>query len=222
MSEKVGFVFDWDGVVVDSSKQHEKSWELLAEAEGLSLFDGHFKLGFGKKNQFIIPNILKWTNDLQEIERLSLEKERFYRQIVRETGLAPLPGVSHFLNTLATKNLHRVVGSSTPRKNIDTVLQVIGLEGIFEHIVSADDVGKGKPDPEVFLKAAERIGVPPERCIVFEDSLSGIEAGLAASMTVVGIATTNPPKILQEAGVALVANSFEALTPEKLITLIRT
>lgn len=222
MSEKVGFVFDWDGVVVDSSKQHEQSWELLAEAEGHSLFDGHFKLGFGKKNQFIIPNILKWTNDSQEIERLSLQKERFYRQIVRENGLAPLPGVSHFLNTLASENLPRVVGSSTPRKNIDTVLQVIELEGIFEHIVSADDVGKGKPDPEVFLKAAEQIGVPPERCIVFEDSLSGIEAGLAASMTVVGIATTNQPETLQEAGVALVANSFEALTPEKLIKLIRT
>lgn len=216
MQYDIGFIFDWDGVVVDSSRQHELSWERLAETEGLDLFDGHFKLGFGKKNQFIIPNLLKWTDDLEEIERLSLRKEEFYREIVRETGLSPLPGVRRFLERLIAESRPRVIGSSTPRANIDAVLKVIGLEGAFEHVVSADDVGKGKPDPEVFLKAAKKIGADPRRCVVFEDSESGVAAGLAAGAKVVGIATTNSIEYLQSNGVDLAVESFESLTLERI------
>lgn len=216
MRYDIGFIFDWDGVVVDSSRQHELSWERLAEAERLALFEGHFKLGFGKKNQFIIPNLLKWTDDLEEIERLSLRKEELYREIVRETGLSPLPGVSEFLERLKAEGRPRVIASSTPRANIDAVLKVIGLEGAFKHVVSADDVGKGKPDPEVFLKAAEKIRVEPSRCVVFEDSESGVQAGLAAGMKVVGIATTNPIDFLESNGVDLAVESFEGLSIERL------
>ena len=216
---EIGFLFDWDGVIVDSSAQHEESWERLAEAEGRSLFEGHFKLGFGKKNAFIIPNILKWTEDAAEIERLGDRKEAFYREIVEETGLEPLPGVKAFLDELRKAGCPSCVASSTPRENIEAVLKVIGLEGYFERIVAAADVSHGKPHPEVFLKAAEKIQMPPERCVVFEDSFSGIEAGQAAGAKVVALATTNAPEALQERKVDLVARSFEEISTEGVLRL---
>jgi beta-phosphoglucomutase-like phosphatase (HAD superfamily) len=98
----------------------------------------------------------------------------------------------------------RVVGSSTPRKNIETVMAMAGLEGLFDAIVSAEDVTMGKPDPQVFLKAAEKIGRRPERCVVFEDAHVGIEAGKRAGMKVVAVATTHPIASLTGADVALV------------------
>lgn len=220
MADKLGFIFDWDGVVVDSSRQHALSWDVISEKEGLPLFDGHFKLGFGKRNEVIIPEILKWAQEPSEVQRLAFLKEEAYRRIVRETGLIPLPGVKEFLNTLCENDFRRVVGSSTPRANIDAVMEITNLEGIFEGIVAAEDVTRGKPDPEVFLKAAALIEKDPENCIVFEDSISGIEAGIAAGMTVVGLATTNPIEALREAGVAFAVNSFEEIELDRLIALV--
>lgn len=217
---ELGFIFDWDGVVVDSSRQHAKSWDVLSADEGLPLFDGHFKLGFGKRNEYIIPKVLKWSEDPAEIRRLADKKEALYRSIVRETGLAPLPGVRAFVESLEKRGLGRVVGSSTPRANIDAVMEIIGLAGRFQGVVAAEDVARGKPDPEVFLKAAALIGKDPKSCIVFEDSFGGIEAGKAAGMTVVGLATTHPLQALREAGVALAVESFEELSIELLEQIV--
>lgn len=218
--ERIGFIFDWDGVVVDSSAQHEESWERLAEEEGLPLFEGHFKLGFGKRNQLIIPEILKWAEDPIEIARLGDRKETLYRRILSETGIDPLPGARAFVESLREAGLPYAVGSSTPRENIEAVVEGARMQGLFETIVAAADVSKGKPNPEVFLKAAAAIHAPAERCIVFEDSLSGIEAGLAGGMHVVALATTNSPEILIESGAFLVAESFEELKVTELLQRI--
>ncbi len=217
---EVGFIFDWDGVVVDSSAQHEESWERLAAQEGLPLFEGHFKLGFGKRNQLIIPEILKWTRDAKEITRLGDQKEIHYREIIRETGIEPLPGVRAFLEMLVREKIPFAVGSSTPRENIIAVMSRAGIEGFFDKIVAAGDVQKGKPDPEVFLKAAERINLPPERCVVFEDSISGVEAGLAGGMTVVGLTTTNSRERMERSGASLVRDSFKEMSLEEILEIV--
>src|SRR5476651_1227619 len=96
----LGAIFDWDGVIIDSSRQHEESWERLAAEEGRPLPENHFKAGFGKKNEWIIPNLLGWTQDQGEMHRLSLRKETLYRVIVLERGLVALPGVHDFLTRL--------------------------------------------------------------------------------------------------------------------------
>ena len=88
----IGAIFDWDGVVIDSSAQHERSWELLAAEIGKALPPGHFKRGFGKKNQLIIPEILAWSDDPEEIERLGDRKEELYRELVGQGGMTVLPG----------------------------------------------------------------------------------------------------------------------------------
>lgn len=191
-TSSLGIIFDWDGVIIDSSRQHEESWERLAEEEGKALPADHFKVGFGRKNEWIIPAILKWTEDSEEISRLSLRKEAHYRQVVVDRGLVALPGVAEFLQRLKKAGIPSCVGSSTHRANIDTIMGVLGFEGLFGGIITAEDVSQGKPDPEVFLKAAAQTGCQPQHCVVFEDAMAGIAAARAGGMKVVGVATTHP------------------------------
>ena len=194
--EEVAVLFDWDGVIIDSSRQHEESWERLAFEEKKTLPADHFTVGFGKKNEWIIPSLLRWTDDLAEIKRLSLRKEALYREIIVERGLSALPGVHVFLERLRAAGVPNCIGSSTHRENITTILGVLGFEGLFGGMVTSEDVSLGKPHPDVFLKAAAKTGVAPVRCVVLEDALAGIEAGHAGGMKVVGVATTHPAEVL--------------------------
>ena len=162
---QLGALFDWDGVVIDSSAQHEESWELLALEVGKPLPADHFLRGFGMKNQVIIPNILGWTEDPGEIHRYSLRKEALYREIVRERGIEPLPGVVDLLRMLSDHGVRCAVASSTHRENIETIFDVIGVRPFFDAVITAEDVSHGKPDPEVFLKSAAAIGCEPARCV---------------------------------------------------------
>jgi beta-phosphoglucomutase family hydrolase len=194
-----GAIFDWDGVIIDSSSHHEESWERLAREVERALPPDHFKRGFGRKNEFIIPEILGWTRDAEEIARLSLRKEALYREVVAHRGVEVLPGVRVWLERLRAARVPCVIGSSTHRANIDLSLGLLGLRDAFHAIVTAEDVSRGKPDPQVFLTAAERIGRAPEHCVVFEDALVGIAAARAGGMKCVAVATTNPPELLKEA-----------------------
>ena len=216
--ETFGAIFDWDGVVVDSSSHHEESWERLARETGFTLPDGHFKKGFGMKNEFIIPNLLNWSSGLEKIRELSLRKEALYREILIEWGIQALPGVAECLAELSKRRIPCAIGSSTHRLNIDTILSVLGLENYFAAIVTAEDVSRGKPDPEVFLAAAGRIGVAPNRCVVFEDALVGIEAAHRGGMKVVAVATTNPIEKLT--GADLAVHRLDELSVDQLAALV--
>ncbi|GAB5560473.1 MAG: beta-phosphoglucomutase family hydrolase [Synoicihabitans sp.] len=215
---ELGILFDWDVVIIDSSQQHEASWERLAEEESKPLPADHFVRGFGRKNELIIPEILQWTKDSGEIRRLSLRKEELYREIVIERGLEPLPGVHLFLNRLRSAGIPSCVGSSTHRLNIDTILSVMGFDGLFDGIVTAEDVREGKPHPDVFLQAAHKIDRDPGKCIVFEDALAGIEAGHAAGAKVVGVATTHDADTLNSR-VDRVVDQLDELQIDDLLRL---
>jgi beta-phosphoglucomutase family hydrolase len=215
--EDIGFIFDWDGVIIDSHDQHEKSWHLLAEEMNTSVPEGFFKRTFGMRNQQIIP---LWFTDLvdrpEEVAKLGDRKEALYREILRRDGIEPLAGVREFLQLMKLAGIRASVGSSTPRKNIETVIEMAGLDGIFDAIVSAEDVKRGKPEPEVFLLGAQRIERQPARCVVFEDAFVGIEAGLSAGMQVVAIASTNPLEALHRAHVAV--PDLRGITPQQLVS----
>ena len=208
-----GAIFDWDGVLVDSSRFHELSWEALARESGLPLPAGHFRRGFGMKNEQIIPDLLAWTQDPAEVGRLSLRKEVLFRELVRRHGIEPLPGVREWLARLDAAGIPRVIASSTHRENIATILGLIGLGG-FADLVAAEDVRRGKPDPQVFLEAARRIGVRPECSVVFEDTHAGIAAARAGGMRVVAVAGTHPAARL--GGADLVVARLDELTVERL------
>ena len=212
-----GVLFDWDGVVIDSSSQHERSWELLAAERDLFLPEGHFKAGFGKKNEIIIPT-LGWGDDPAIIRELADRKEALYRELVAAEGVTILPGARELLEALKGEGIPRAVGSSTPRENLDALFATTGLDALFDAVVCGSDVSHGKPDPEVFLSGAAKLGLLPSRCIVIEDAFAGIEAARRGGMKVVGVATTNPVESLDQCDLAVV--SLEEVTPRRLAALL--
>ena len=195
-------IFDWDGVVVDSSAHHERSWEVIASRRGFPLPADHFKRGFGKKNNVIIPD-LGWATAPAEVDALAREKEDIYRSLVREKGIDPLPGVRELLAALQAAGIPCAIGSSTERANLDCLLDLMDLRKFFRVIVSGDEVERGKPDPSIFLLAAERLGIAAADCVVIEDALVGIEAARRAGMPVLAVGTTNPIEALGSADAAV-------------------
>jgi len=185
-----GVIFDWDGVVINSASLHEKSWEMLANELGLSLPKDHFVLGFGKRNEIIIPQILKWTQNKDEISLWGKRKEELYRDLGKAEGIPILEGVRILLQSLAREEIPCVIGTSTEKNNLSLAFEQLKIGHFFSGSVCSEDVTRGKPDPEVFLKAAQIINQAPENCVVLEDSTHGIEAAISGEMKALGLSTT--------------------------------
>ena len=173
------------------------------------------------RNENIIPkffsNWIDVTNE-REIARLADRKEEIYREIIISEGIEPLPGVRDLLQSLKSERIACSIASSTPLANIEAVMNIIELSDYFAAITAAEDVSNGKPSPEVFLKAAEKIKSDPKRCVVFEDAHVGIEAGLAANMHVVAVATTHPIESLSNAHTVL--ENLKDIDAEKIKRLL--
>lgn len=210
-------IFDWDGVVIDSSAQHERSWEILAKEISKPLPEGHFLLGFGKKNALIIPEILGWATDPATITSLSNRKEEIYRELVQASGVHVLPGARELLSALRAAGIPRSIGSSTPRSNLDAILPLTGLADFFDAIACGDDVTHGKPAPDIFLLAAQKLHMTPADCLVIEDAHFGLEAARRAGMATLAVATTNPLADLQYADAAV--ESLASVTLDFLLSI---
>jgi beta-phosphoglucomutase family hydrolase len=205
-------IFDWDGVIIDSHDQHEKSWVLLAAELGRSITTEQFNSTFGQRNETIIPK-LGWAKpgDTARIEKLARHKEELYRKLVVQDGIQPLAGVIQTLCALRDHGIPCAVGTSTPRENVDCVLELTGLSEFFSAIISSEDVTNGKPDPEVFLKAALALATPPEECLVFEDAPVGVAAAKQANMKAVALTTTHPADAFAESSPDLVTSDLRHL-----------
>ena len=180
-------LWDMDGTLVDSEEYHWLSWRDTMAAEGIPITHEQFAITFGQRNDSILPRWLGPDATPDRIRRVGDAKESLYRQLVRQGGLAPLAGAAGWVRRLQRENWRQAIASSAPRANLDVVLEVIGMAGCFQAIASAEDVTQGKPDPQVFLTAASRLGIPPGRCIVVEDAAAGIEAARRAGMRSIGV-----------------------------------
>jgi len=185
-------LWDLDGSLIDSEQYHWLAWRDTMAGEGVPLTHAEFLKTFGMRNDAIIPQWIPGASTGQ-IERIAGAKEQLYRRLVREGGLVPLPGAAEWTGRLANGGWLQAIASSAPRENIDAVLGVIGLGFVFEIIVSAEDVTRGKPDPQVFLTAAARLGSAPGRSIVVEDAPAGVEAARRAGMPSIGVSRTGTP-----------------------------
>ncbi|GBL30645.1 beta-phosphoglucomutase [Opitutia bacterium] len=206
-------VFDWDGVVIDSSVAHERSWEALAKEEGLPLPADHFKRGFGKRNELIIPDILGWAREPTEVKRLSNRKEALYRDIARTGHVRLLPGVRELCGALRDLGIPCVIGTSTHKENLALSFELFGIGHFFAGAVASEDVTRGKPDPEVFLKACALGGGEPATSFVFEDSFSGLQAGLAGGFVTIALATTNTRAQLAPVGAHRIVADLSEVDP---------
>lgn len=213
----VGVILDMDGVLIDSADAHFQSWCLLARENGTSVTHDQFKQTFGRQNQDVIP-LLFGTVDDRRLCKLADRKEALYRDLIRKDP--PLvEGASSLICTLHDQGARVAVGSSGPIENIQLVISALQIADRITTIVSADDVTRGKPDPQVFTLAAERLGVQPNRCVVIEDAPVGIQAARAAGMRSVGVLLYHTAEALAESD--LCVTKLADLTAETVLRLVR-
>ena len=158
-SNAIGALFDWDGVIIASHNQHEKSWSKLAEEENEVLPDNFFKMTFGMRNENIIPNFFgNWIDvtNQEEVTRLADRKEDIYREIIISDGIEPLPGVRDLLQSLRSEEIACSIASSTPIANIETVMGMIGLSDYFDAITAAEDVSNENPTLRCSLRLQKK------------------------------------------------------------------
>jgi beta-phosphoglucomutase len=183
-------LWDLDGTLVDSGDYHWRSWRDTLAAEGHSLTYQQFLDSFGQRNDRILTGWLGADAPAPTITRIGDAKEALYREFARREGLVALPGAIEWVKKLHADGWLQAIASSAPRANVDVMLEAVGLTTYLEAVVAAEDVTIGKPDPQVFLTAAARLGVRPSRCIVVEDAAAGIEAARAGGMRSIGVSPT--------------------------------
>ncbi len=213
-------IFDMDGVLIDSNPFHIQKWAEFLGARGIPY------------NAEDLPRqILGYRNDTafrlffgshlgeDKMKELSEELEERFRQVFRRHA-RPLPGLKALIDECQAAALPMAVASSAMTKNIDFVLEVLELRPYFTAIVSGDEVSHAKPDPEIYLKTAEKLKLAAWQCVAFEDSFVGIESAKRANMKCVGIASTFPAEELRgQTHADLVVNGFEELSLARLRVL---
>ena len=212
-----GVIFDLDGVIIDTGYFHKQSWYDLAEKEGFEMSDELFYTTFGMQNYQIIPKLAGKQVSRNEIGRMSDWKEQRYRELIAGK-LQLLEGVEPLLENLKKRGFALAIGTSTPRANLDFMFEYISLADFFDAYVTGEEVVRGKPAPDTFLKAAEKLLLPADKCVVVEDAVAGVRAGKAAGMTVVAVTNTTDRAKLAEAD--LVVDSLTEVSAEDFIALI--
>jgi beta-phosphoglucomutase family hydrolase len=208
-------LWDLDGTLIDSHDHHYEAWREISVGLGYPMSEEIFVGSFGKRNDTILRELLGDGPSAIEVQRIGDEKERLYRRLVRERGVPLLPGARTWLDRLAVAGWRQAIASSAPHANIEAVLEPLGLHAFFDAVVSADDVGRGKPDPHVFLTAAERVAVPSSRCVVVEDAPAGLEGARRAGMRSIGVLSSHDAGLEADVVVpsltALAADAFDLL-----------
>jgi len=180
-------LWDLDGTLVDSAEFHWRAWRDVMAEEGSPVTHDQFVHSFGKRNDLILTGWLGADADPERVRRLGDEKEARFRALVRAHGIGPLPGVREWVARLQGEGWLQAIATSAPRLNLETMVDAMRMRHFFGATVAAEDVTRGKPDPEVFLVAASRLGAEPRHSIVVEDAPAGIEAGKRAGMRTVGV-----------------------------------
>lgn len=213
-------IFDMDGTLVDNMRFHVRAWVDVVSQLGLKVtsrerFEHEFN---GRKNEEIVPRLLSRMPTEAELAEIAHLKESRYRELFRP-NLSPLAGLDTLLQRLKAAGRLLAVATAAPEPNRALVLDGLALRGHFQVVVGAEDAPRGKPAPDIFLAAAERLGIEPAEAVVFEDAVNGVVAARSAGMRAVGVTTTASADELSEAGAEHVLADFTAL-PEPLERLL--
>ena len=204
-------IFDMDGVLIDSGVWHRAAWQALLAEMGLDPARPDFwRLTIGRPGEEAVPLLLGKTLPDREARRLARRKRDLYVELARG-GLRAVQGAPAFIEHLARRGIPRAVGTSASRMDVERMLGAVGLRRHFEVVVTSEDVRLGKPDPEVYVLAARRLGAAPGACVVFEDSVVGIQAARRAGMRAIGVTTAYGEEELRAAGAEAVIANFEGL-----------
>ena len=204
-----------DGVIVDSNPYHKIALKQFCTKYGKELTEEELREKiYGRRNRDWLVNIFG-PLDERKMRRYADEKEELFRKVY-DKDIKALDGLREFLEQLKGSGIPAAIATSAPRSNVDFTLEKTGLEQYFATILDDSFVEQGKPHPDVYLKAAAALGFDPENCIVFEDSLAGVEAAKKAGCKVVGLTTTHTKKELKDTD--LVVEDFKGLDANRLIS----
>ncbi|MEQ9424022.1 MAG: HAD family phosphatase [Cyclobacteriaceae bacterium] len=214
MKNNFAVIFDMDGVLVDNNHVHIEAWKIFADKLGFELTPEKIKNDiFGRTNSDAFKRLYDPNLTNEELKKLSQEKEALYREIYRPQ-IKPVKGLIEFLNELKRHSIPMAIATSAIEENVEFVTSELGISSYFKVVINESHVTKGKPDPQVYLMAASQLGFEPADCIVIEDSLSGVQAGLNAGCKVIGLTTSHSSGEL--ASTQLVSDDFSPLTFEKV------
>lgn len=189
--DKYAVIFDMDGVIADTNPYHTKAFERFFDKynvpHSVADFEDHM---YGKHNSYIMKHFFQREIAQDEFLQLEMEKEGLFRELYKEKAEA-IAGFVPFLHQLRENGFKTAVATSAPKANLDLIVDTLEIRTQMDSILTAEDVTKHKPDPQVYLKSADILGLPPENCLVFEDSYSGVTAGQAAGMEVVAVLSTH-------------------------------
>jgi beta-phosphoglucomutase len=214
--EKRAVLWDMDGTLLHTTEQHRLAWRDTMAAEGFELTEERFAESFGRRDVDALRGYLGPNLAAGEIERICAGKDTRYLEMIRTAGVTLLPGVEQWLMRLKSQGWHQAIASSATRRVIKTVLAALNITSYFDLIISAEDIERGKPDPQIFLIAASKLGVQPSRCVIVEDAPAGIEAARQAGMYSIGVLTTH--SILPMAD--LVVITLDCLAPHAFNRLL--
>jgi len=214
---RCGVIFDMDGVLINSYRPHFESWHRLAAEHGLELTEQQFAATFGQTSRQIIRKLWPGEVDEEQLARWDARKEALYRNGILDE-FPEMDGANELLEALHAAGFSLGVGSSGPPENVKVVLNRLKAAHVFIATVNGTEVTHGKPDPEVFLLAAGKLGIEPNRCAVIEDAPAGVQAARSAGMVPIALTgTVGRPRL---AGAALVVDSLRELSPELITSLI--
>ena len=190
MYQNYAVIFDVDGVLADTGPIHYESWVKMANEIGKTFKKSYFEATFGQQSVPITRQLVGRNVDQNLVEKWAQLKEQYYREMLKDK-IKPLPGVIELIEDLKSINFKLAVGSSGPPENVELLLTSLKIEHFFDTIITAAEVQNGKPSPEVFIIAAQKINVKPQNCLVIEDAPVGIEAAKRANMKCIALTTTH-------------------------------
>jgi beta-phosphoglucomutase len=214
-------IWDLDGTLVDTAELHFRAWAEVCRENGRDFTRADFQATFGQRNPEIIRKLFGERFKDQEIAALGDCKEILYRAAAAE-GVELLPGAGALIEDLHNAGFVQAIASSAPHANLELILRLTGIARYFAAVVGSEDTQRGKPDPQVFLVAAERLGVPPSRCVVFEDAVAGVEAARAAAMKCVAVRCVGHhfEASLRQAGADFVVGTLVQVSARSVLDLL--
>ncbi|MBW2208238.1 MAG: HAD family phosphatase [Deltaproteobacteria bacterium] len=211
-----GVIFDMDGVLIDSYRAHFLSWQRMLRNRGLDITEKQFGTTFGRTNHDIFSSLYS-TIPTEDYPALAEEKESAFRDVI-SADFPEMDGASELITKLHEAGAILAIGSSGPPENLEVLLEKLPGGRYFKAVTNGSEITRGKPDPEVFVKTALKIGLPPAKCVVVEDAVAGVRAGKGAGCAVIALTGTARSEQLFEAD--LIVDSLRELTPETFKKLV--
>jgi beta-phosphoglucomutase family hydrolase len=227
MIAEIGVLFDMDGVIMDNNPYHEKAWMTFCDIHNVPITNDELhKYVFGRIAKDTVDYIFKKEHSQEEVDMYVNEKEEVYRKMYKG-NIEMVSGLKDFLEDLKENGVPAAVATSAPPDNVEFVFKYLPIRNYFRFVLDASDIKNGKPDPEIYIKSISKLGLEPKQCVVFEDSLSGVEAAINSGAHVIAVSTTHKREEFDNISgreefnnLRGIINNFKNMNYEKLISII--